>query len=149
MTDLFGRPVIDSFRGEYEFLSNFYRHPVFWQGLVWATSEHAYQAAKCSEDEDFYLFQDNKMTPGQAKRLGQTVLTWYNWDSKRFDVMLDIVKAKFDDPDLAAMLMATGDAILIEGNTWGDRYWGQCDGVGENNLGKILMYVRDNLIRRA
>jgi len=28
------------------------------------------------------------------------------------------------------------------GNHWGDRYWGVCDGKGENNLGKIQMGIR-------
>lgn len=55
----------------------------------------------------------------------------------------EICKAKFSqNPDLADKLVATKDAELIEGNTWGDRIWGVCDGIGENRLGKILMRVR-------
>ena len=58
----------------------------------------------------------------------------------------EIVEEKFrQNPKLAEMLLATEDAILIEGNTWGDKFWGVCNGVGENNLGKVLMYVRDCL----
>jgi predicted NAD-dependent protein-ADP-ribosyltransferase YbiA (DUF1768 family) len=46
---------------------------------------------------------------------------------------------------LAERLMATGDAELIEGNTWGDRYWGVVDGTGENRLDKHLMQRRGAL----
>ena len=43
------------------------------------------------------------------------------------------------------MLIQTGDSVLIEGNTWGDRVWGVCNGVGENRLGRILMKIRSEL----
>lgn len=57
--------------------------------------------------------------------------------------MYDICIAKFmQNKNLAQLLIETGDATLIEGNTWGDRVWGVCDGVGENRLGKILMQIR-------
>ena len=60
--------------------------------------------------------------------------------------MQEIVQAKFEqNPVLAKWLLNTGDAKLIEGNTWNDRYWGVCAGIGQNKLGKILMKVRDNL----
>ena len=49
---------------------------------------------------------------------------------------------------MASRLINTGDAILIEGNTWGDTYWGVCDGVGENRLGKLLMEVREECKKR-
>ena len=41
--------------------------------------------------------------------------------------------------------MATRDRVLIEGNDWGDTFWGMTDGEGENHLGKILMRVRAEL----
>lgn len=56
--------------------------------------------------------------------------------------MYGLLIEKFYDPDLNAKLQETGDAELIEGNYWGDRFWGVCDGVGENHLGKLLMRVR-------
>ena len=64
----------------------------------------------------------------------------------KYDVMYQVCKAKFlQNPDLARKLVETGDAELVEGNTWGDKVWGVCDGVGENNLGKTLMRIRDEL----
>ena len=60
--------------------------------------------------------------------------------------MTDIVKAKFEqNEDLQKKLLATEDAYLEEGNTWGDRIWGTVNGVGANNLGEILMNVRKEL----
>lgn len=60
-------------------------------------------------------------------------------------IMEEIVRAKFtQNQELKAQLLSTGDAILIEGNTWNDRYWGVDvrSGVGKNHLGKILMKIR-------
>lgn len=60
--------------------------------------------------------------------------------------MHDLVLRKFTaHPDLTELLLVTGDAELIEGNTWGDTTWGVCRGKGENLLGKILMAVRETL----
>lgn len=59
--------------------------------------------------------------------------------------MKDLVRQKFQHPELKKKLLKTKNATLIEGNTWGDVYWGVCNGVGENNLGKILMETRAKL----
>ena len=60
--------------------------------------------------------------------------------------MEDICRAKFtQNEELKKKLIDTGDATLIEGNTWNDTFWGVCNGVGENNLGKILMKIREEL----
>ena len=41
--------VIDSFSGEYDFLSNFYNCPVEYEGITYLNSEAAFQAASsCS-----------------------------------------------------------------------------------------------------
>ena len=66
------------------------------------------------------------------------------WEDIRIQVMEDVQIAKFSQyPDLAKKLVDTGDAFLEYNNTCGDTYWGLVDGVGENNLGKVLMRVRD------
>lgn len=130
--------VIDSFEGEYGWLSNFYVEP---DG---SHVEVEYQQAKCGPRAEC-MFRG--LTPGQAKRLGQKLdIYWMDWDTRRLEVMEFFVRRKFqDNPDLAEKLLATGDAVLIEGNDWGDKFWGQVDGVGENQLGRILMKVREEL----
>jgi predicted NAD-dependent protein-ADP-ribosyltransferase YbiA (DUF1768 family) len=60
--------------------------------------------------------------------------------------MYGLVYLKFaNHPELLKQLLATGDEELVEGNGWGDRFWGKVDDIGENNLGKILMGVRREL----
>jgi predicted NAD-dependent protein-ADP-ribosyltransferase YbiA (DUF1768 family) len=66
----------------------------------------------------------------------------------KFDVMETCVRYKFEHhSQLRDKLLATGDAVLEEGNDWGDQIWGVVNGAGENRLGKILMNVRDDLRR--
>lgn len=71
-----------------------------------------------------------------------------NWDEISYDIMLDILRAKFAVPELAEMLEATGDAELEEGNHWHDNRWGRCTcekcstKESKNWLGEILMRVR-------
>jgi ribA/ribD-fused uncharacterized protein len=89
-------------------------------------------------------------TPGKAKRAGRNLQLRHDWEKVKYDVMLDIVFAKFyQHPELAAKLLATGDAELIEGNWWNDTTWGVCNGVGSNWLGRILMMVRARLYLEA
>jgi len=143
---------IDSFSGAYRFLSNFYPcRP----GLIWlhgslvgkfdrwfSTTEHAFQASKSLHPEDWEaIWRCN--TPGEAKRLGRTLALRSDWDSVKQEVMFHLLRQKFSRRSpLRAALLRTGDAELIEGNNWGDVYWGVCDGVGENHLGRLLMLVR-------
>ena len=135
---------IDSFSGEYRFLSNFYLAPLEYEGRVYPSSEHAYQAAKTLNDNDRRKIAADP-NPKNAKRRGQSVFLRKNWDKIKNDVMEEIVMTKFiTHMSLREKLIETGDAELIEGNTWGDTYWGVCNGVGENNLGKILMNIRSS-----
>jgi ribA/ribD-fused uncharacterized protein len=134
---------IDRFWGEYRFLSNFYPAPVEWCGQVYPSVEHAYQAAKCADPDDRAQFLTG--TAGEAKKNGQRVKLVKNWEGIKVRIMERLVIRKFEHPDLQILLLATGDAELIEGNTWGDRFWGVCGGTGENHLGRILMYVRKAL----
>ena len=131
--------VIDSFTGEYAFLSNFYMG-----GGCLPSVEHQFQALK-TEDTFEAVFVMGAATPKEAKKLGRRVPLRPNWNAIRDEVMDALVTRKFEDEELAAKLLATGDAELIEGNWWGDTYWGVCRGKGENKLGKILMSVRDQL----
>ena len=135
---------ITSFTGEYRFLSNFYAYEFIYGGQVWATAEHAYQAAKATNMFDFAHIRE-AATPGEAKRRAHDVVISPRWDAIKPVIMFAVVRAKFQVPYLAGKLLSTGDAELIEGNTWGDVFWGTCNGVGENHLGRLLMHVRDEL----
>lgn len=135
---------IDSFRGSNYYLSNFYSAKVEYDGITYENTEAAFQAQKCINPEDRVMF--SHCDPSAAKKLGRRVKLRPDWEEVKYVHMKHIVKAKFEqNPDLAAKLIATGDAHLEEGNTWGDRIWGTVNGVGNNALGLILMQVRDEL----
>ena len=146
---------IDSFRNEYAFLSNFYEHPVTYDGITYKNSEAAFQASKTISayqrsrgeipfSDERLLFKD--LSGGGAKRLGRKVRLRPDWEDVKVSVMRDIIHAKFSDESLKDLLLSTEGAYLIEGNTWGDRIWGQVNGEGENLLGQILMEERENII---
>lgn len=133
---------IDSFQGEYRWLSNFWPALVIFDGDYYPTVEHAYQAAKTT-DRSARIRIHRAETPGLAKKLGRGLAMRPDWDTFKLEVMLILLRQKFTDPELRRKLLETGDRELIEGNTWGDRFWGVCGGTGENHLGKILMHVRE------
>ena len=148
--------AISNFDKEYRFLSNFYPCAVEFEGMVFPSSEAAFQAAKTTDmsiREDFTV-----MDPSEAKRTGRHITLRSDWEEVKYKVMLKIVRAKFQgNRDLAQKLLATGDEYLEEGNTWHDNIWGVChcprcnyarqEGrvEGLNQLGKILMQVRNEL----
>src|SRR5206468_2508425 len=139
--------------------SNFYLWDFDWLGRTFPSGEHAYQWSKTSDEAErqYVLFKHYDAwtravatSPAEAKLRGKGVTLRPNWESIRRRVMLDLTRAKYSDPVLRGKLLATGDAILVEGNHWHDRYWGvchcqRCGGRGENNLGRVLMRVRREL----
>lgn len=140
--------VIDSFRGKYAFLSNLYPSPLHIDGLWYPTAEHAFQAAK-TYDEDMKYLIAIAGTPAIAKRIGRSVELIDRWEEVKEQVMRHVLGVKFHDKDLRKRLFKTYPAILIEGNTWGDTYWGVCRGEGLNRLGTILMDVRNDIRERT
>jgi len=137
--------VIQEFQGKYRFLSSFYPAEVELDGITYPTVEHAYQAAK-TLDSAQREFIRSALRPGSAKRWGKLIqpLRPY-WEETKIDIMCQLVRQKFNKEPLKSQLLATGDAELIEGNTWGDKFWGKFRGEGKNHLGQILMRVREEL----
>ena len=137
---------IESFSGEYSFLSNFHPCEVEYEDVIYPTVEHAYQAAKTLNLKDRRRIA-RALRPGIAKRIGRSVVLRDDWEEIKLDVMYELVFAKFaESAGLQAKLFDTADVELIERNYWNDTFWGICGGVGENHLGKILMRVRTELL---
>lgn len=136
---------IFSFTGDFEFLDNFYLAEVGFEGLLFPSVENAYQAAKCEEVLLRRIFTN--LTPGMAKVLGREVKIRSDWDKEKVSIMKNLLEQKFCKPFLCEKLIKTEDALLVEGNTWGDTFWGvdSKTGQGENNLGKILMEIRTKI----
>lgn len=134
--------TIDLFRFEFGFLSNFHEASIWVDGERYPSVEHAYQAMKSSDESTRKMIREAR-TPAVAKKLGYSCKLPDDWDTKKVDIMRTLVRAKFKNPLLRSMLLATEGANLVEGNTWNDRFWGVCKGSGQNWLGRILMEVRD------
>ncbi len=131
--------IIKDFRGNYSYLSNFYIEP---DGTH---VEGEYQRAKCITPRERHIFDG--MTPAQCKALGKYVSLRPDWDEVKVPIMKTLVYQKFlDHPRLAERLLLTEDANLEESNHWGDVFWGTHYGKGRNELGKILMEVRNQFI---
>ncbi len=96
------------------------------------------------------LFTDERIRPGTTKiiaeQLKQYGIPLDHWDDERVDCMVTLLWQKFSlNPECATLLKQTNDMVLVEGNTWGDTFWGICNGMGRNMLGRLLMAVRDEL----
>ena len=136
--------VIDNFRGKYYFLSNFSDSEITYEGVTYKNAEAAFQAMKVVDPKQRKTF--SHLPPDRAKAKGRNVRLRHDWEKVKIQIMYEIVKAKFtQNEDLKRKLLATGNAMLIEGNTWNDTFWGVCRGKGKNELGKILVKVRDEL----
>lgn len=142
--------MIDDFHGGNFFLSNFSPHQVWFEGQHYPTAEHAYQAAKTVNPDARARIQAC-VTPGGAKRLGQQLTQREGWNEYHRHVAMErVLASKFARRNTIELLLATGDALLVEGNTWHDNVWGDCRcGVlpgcvrpGVNLLGYNLMRLR-------
>lgn len=127
--------------------SNFWREPMAFEGKIWPSSEHAFQAAKFAGTE--WEEEVRKCgTPMEAATMGRRrdLPMVSNWNDIRDDVMYKVVKAKFTQSEkLKAVLLDTGTQELIE-HTVNDSYWADGgDGSGKNMLGIILMKVREEI----
>lgn len=149
-----GDARITQFRGPYQWLSNFWAVPVVFDGVTYPCVENAYQAAKTLDQVQRQQFVG--ATAGAAKRMGRSLTVRPDWDAVKLQVMEDLLRQKFADEALRQRLMATGSAELVEGNWWGDTFWGVHmfgkDGPatyplakprGENHLGRLLMRIRE------
>lgn len=142
---------IAQFRGKWAFLSNFYAAPLHWEGIVYPSSEHAFNAGKTLEP-DLRAWIARADTAREAKRRGHQVRLRDQWDDRvRYEVMRAVLRAKFTAaPVRIDALLGTEQGELVEGNTWHDLHWGICvcqshDGRGENHLGRLLMELRAEL----
>lgn len=142
--------AVTRFAGDHFFLSNFYPAWVELDGMEYPSVEHAYQAAKTLDAEIRRAVQQCA-SPAEAKAIGSGLDLRPDWETLKFEVMEALLLQKFSQPDLRRMLLATGNALLIEGNDWGDRIWGctRSDAggwIGENRLGRLLMMIRARLL---
>lgn len=139
---------IDNFRGEFFFLSNFYPITLKIEGKKYRSSEHYYQACKALVEKDHESIR-NTLTPAESKQAARKITSFDpNWNTNRLDVMRKVLEVKFSILEMREALLATDGFELIEKNWWNDTFWGtDMDNIGENNLGKMLMELREKYKR--
>jgi len=141
---LLGEPII-SFFGEYRWLSNFWPCDIVFDKEHYDSVEAAYVAAK-TLDPEIRIAIRQLSTPGKVKRFGRNIELRDDWEPVKISVMRELLQQKFaPGTELSKKLIATGKVPIIEGNTWGDTFWGVCDGKGDNVLGNILEQIRNDL----
>jgi hypothetical protein len=138
--------MIKEFKGEYRWLSNFALSKIIIKGIEYITVEHAYQAAKNNSPEWKELCRTIEK-PREVRDAGQEVEVIPDWESKKLGIMRFCIEQKFDQEPYKTLLLETGDQELQEGNNWHDTFWGVDlnSGVGQNNLGKLIMEKRKTL----
>ncbi len=153
--------MINKFDGRFRFLSNFYPCEIEHQGIKYNSVEAFYVAMKVNDQQlingkyytpaDFREMIAKLLKPGDVKRIGSKVKLRSDWSTKKLEVMNWAVRQKFkNNEQLKDLLLSTGDEELVEGNHWHDNFFGSCScekcgNKGENNLGKILMEVREEI----
>lgn len=141
--------MIEEFKGDYKFLCNFYEgKPFEYKGMWFTNSEAAFHSQKCLKRSKEF----EGLKPKESKQLGRQVPLRPDWNDVRLEIMCEVCYAKFtQDKDLKKKLLETGDEYLQEGNFHRDAYWGRIWNdekkawIGDNNLGKILMKIREVL----
>jgi ribA/ribD-fused uncharacterized protein len=138
--------LIDSFQGQYRFLSNFFPSPLLYMGVIWPTVEHLFQAMKLGNQPDERVA--GCATPALAKKMGRTIPLRADWQVVKTKVMLYCLRLKFAQPGFREQLLSTLPHELVEGNQWHDNYWGKCfcgscaNKIHNDVLGRLLIQVR-------
>lgn len=157
---------INGFQNSYRWLSNFWQLDKFvYDNITFETVENFYVAMKVNRNHktsvrinqnEIATHEVNSreyistLAPNHAKVFGRTLTLRHDWDEIKLDVMEFALKIKFNQPKMKELLLATRDIEIIELNRWGDVYWGvNLKGEGDNNLGKIIMRIREELKKTA
>lgn len=138
--------VISELSGAHAFLSNFFPVSVEFEGMTFPSVEHAYVAAKTTSIKSREHIQAMR-SPGKAKRYGRHLKLRPDWENIKVRVMEELLRDKFSEDPLRRRLLSTRGYRIEEGNWWNDKFWGVCDGEGQNMLGKLLMKIREEIIQ--
>lgn len=140
---------IKGFSAPFRWLSNFYPIiPIIYQGIEYKSTETFYQAMKTLDKKD--RLHISTLKPGKAKAYGspenEEFIVRDDWLDLKLKVMEFALRHKFSQEFFKNILLATGDMYIEETNTWNDVFFGCTpDGVGQNNLGKLVMKLREEL----
>lgn len=142
--------MIREFQGENRWLSNFATAEVEFDGKLYPSVEHAWVAAKKIDNEWREKCSNPNLHPAQIKKMGDEVTLREDWGVVNESIMKELLFSKFSKEPFKSKLIASGNTYIMEGNWWGDKYWGVClkTNLGRNLLGELIMEVRYELIKR-
>jgi hypothetical protein len=134
------------FRGKYFFLSNMETAQIQYEGLIYPSVENAFQASKTLTLKERIRF--TTINSWQSKNIGRKIKLRNDWETVKVNIMKELVTRKFfDNKLLKRKLLELDPSIpIVEENHWNDTFWGICNGIGENQLGKIIDKVRLELL---
>ena len=144
------KKIINGFFGEYRWLSNFHPCNIEFDGFIYPSTEHAYMAMKTFNLEEREKIRSNN-NPSFARKYGQTISLRQDWETVKIECMRFCLEQKFKKgTELGDKLIATGNAMVVEGNWWCCNFWGscvcdRCGNKGQNNLGKLLTQIREGI----
>lgn len=139
--------MITEFSGEHRWLSNFSPVRIYLAEIGYNSVEHAYVSSK-SDALYWKLFcADENVTASEVKKRGRLIEIRSDWHDIKIDVMKECLRQKFNQEPYRSKLLATGTESIQEGNWWNDKFWGVClkTNKGQNNLGKLIMEIRNEL----
>lgn len=137
------------YEGSWYMFSNFSALAIEWEGELWFTSEHAYQAAKFPNFADIRQNIQRARSPSEAKEIAHANmhLVSLDWPERKLAVMESILRSKLaQHPLVREKLLKTGNRRIVE-NSPTDSFWGRGpDWYGANHLGRIWMKLRAELL---
>ncbi|WP_205719130.1 NADAR family protein [Actinomadura geliboluensis] len=125
-------------------LQNDYPRPIEVGGVVYPSVEHAYWALSTDDAGARELICAAERGYG-ARKAAEEAPRVQGWAQARTAVMAGLLRAKYaQHPDLAEILVGTGDAPLAYSGTDSD-HWNTRGGAGRNWVGRLLELVRSEL----
>lgn len=136
--------MIRNFKRECRFLSMSYPALIDYNGITFYSAEAAFQAQKVTLPREREKIAG--LGPEAAKERGDKIPLRPDWEKIKDRIMYEVLYAKFaQNKHLKEKLLETGDETLVETSYEHGPYWASISGVGENQIGKILMRVREEL----
>lgn len=160
--------MIERFWEQYRWLSNFWEVEIEFDGITYPSVEHYYVAMKVDKPQKIKLEINKKLadvymdiqqlrehiskidTASKVKKFGQEQISVRkDWDDLKISVMKYGLEQKYSQEPFRTKLIETGNEYIQEGNVWNDTHWGvNLDtGEGKNILGKMIMKIREDLLK--
>jgi ribA/ribD-fused uncharacterized protein len=139
--------MIEQFKGEYRWLSNFAPVVIHIDGIDYPSVEHAYMSCKSDDDSWKAYCSDPDNSAGTVKVKSREIDLINGWHSKKLGVMEMCLRQKFSQEPYRTRLIDTGDTYIQEGNYHGDKFYGVClrTNEGLNHLGRLIMQIRNEI----